>query len=174
MRVLLLIFIVVPITEMWILIEVGSVIGAFNTIALVFLTAILGAALLRQQGLDTLLRVNQRIESGQLPAAEIIEGIMLAVGGALLLTPGFVTDLIGFSCLLPWSRRWLSGLLLKRGVLNTMSPGGGAGFSYQHRSRYHNKNSHKDPLSDKTDKVFESNNKHSSPTTIDGEFTRED
>lgn len=169
MRVLLLIFIIVPITEMWILIEVGSVIGAFNTIALVFLTAILGAALLRQQGLDTLLRVNQRIESGQLPAAEIIEGIMLAVGGALLLTPGFVTDLIGFSCLLPWSRRWLSGLLLKRGVLSMMSSGGAAGFSYQNRSTYHG-----EAQRDSLNGSFEGSKKPSNPTTIDGEFKRED
>lgn len=166
MRVLFLLFIIVPITEMWLLIEVGSVIGAFNTIALVFLTAIIGATLLRQQGLDTLLRVNKRMESGQLPAAEIIEGIMLAVGGALLLTPGFMTDAIGFACLLPWSRRWISRSLVKRGVVNMMSSGGTAGFSYQSRSQQQSDRVQRGP--------FQADDNSHGPTTIDGEFKRED
>ena len=91
MRLFLLLFITIPIIEMWVLIEVGSEIGALNTIFLVFLTAAIGLALLRQQGMNTLLRVNQQMEQGQLPAGDILEGVMLAVGGALLLTPGFIT-----------------------------------------------------------------------------------
>ncbi len=116
MPILLLIFILVPIVEMWLLLEVGAQIGAINTIALVCLTAFLGLTLLRQQGFSTLLRVNQRMEQGQLPATEILEGLVLAVGGALLLTPGFITDGIGFLCLLPPTRRYFIRRLLARGA----------------------------------------------------------
>ncbi len=117
MRFFLLLFILIPIVEMWVLIEVGSEIGALSTIFLVFLTAAIGLALLRQQGVNTLLRVNQRMEQGELPAGEILEGVMLAVGGALLLTPGFITDTIGFACLLPFSRKLLVALLLRQGLV---------------------------------------------------------
>lgn len=114
-------FIVLPIVEMVILIKVGGIIGALNTIGLVLLTAIVGAALLRQQGLATLFKANQRLNSGELPAREVAEGLILAVGGALLLTPGFVTDTIGFLCLLPWTRQWLAGMALKRMVVASSS-----------------------------------------------------
>ena len=114
MGVFLFLFIVMPIVEMVVLIKVGGMIGALNTVGLVLLTAVIGAALLRQQGLSTLLRANQRLNSGELPAREVAEGLILAVGGALLLTPGFVTDGIGFLCLLPGSRHWLAEQALKR------------------------------------------------------------
>ena len=131
MRFLVLLFIAVPIVEMWVLIEVGSSIGALSTIFLVFLTAAVGLALLRQQGMSTLLKVNQRMEQGELPAGEILEGVMLAVGGALLLTPGFITDAIGFCCLLPPTRKALVAILLKQGlVMASYGRGGGASFQY--------------------------------------------
>jgi UPF0716 protein FxsA len=113
----LFLFIVMPIVEMTILIKVGTMIGALNTIGLVLLTAIVGAALLRQQGLATLLKANQRLNSGELPAKEVAEGLILAVGGALLLTPGFVTDTIGFLCLIPGTRHWFAAQALKRMVV---------------------------------------------------------
>lgn len=99
---------------MWVLITVGSHIGAIPTIGLVLLTAVVGLGLLRQQGLSTVLKANQRMQTGQIPAQEMIEGIFLAVGGALLLTPGFVTDAVGFACLIPGIRQWLLGRILKR------------------------------------------------------------
>lgn len=117
MGVFLFLFIVMPIVEMTILIKVGTMIGALNTVGLVLLTAVIGAALLRQQGLSTLLKANQRLNSGELPAQEVAEGLILAVGGALLLTPGFVTDTIGFLCLIPGSRHWLAGQAMKRMVV---------------------------------------------------------
>jgi UPF0716 protein FxsA len=117
MRFLVFLFIGIPIVEMWVLIEVGSAIGALSTIGLVFLTAAVGLALLRQQGINTLLKVNARMERGELPAGEILEGVMLAVGGALLLTPGFITDVIGFCCLLPFTRKALVAILLRQGVI---------------------------------------------------------
>lgn len=124
MGVFLLLFIVMPIVEMAILIKVGGIIGALNTIGLVLLTAVIGAWLLRQQGLATLLKANQRVQSGELPAKEVAEGLILAVGGALLLTPGFVTDTVGFLCLLPGSRHWLANQALKRLVVSGTQAGG--------------------------------------------------
>ena len=114
MRYVFLLFVVVPIIEIMLLIEVGEVIGTLNTAALVVLTAVIGSLMLRQQGLSTILRAQERLGSGQLPINEIVEGILLAVGGALLLTPGFATDAIGFACLLPWTRRLLAAWLVKK------------------------------------------------------------
>jgi len=127
-RFLLLVFIIVPIVEMWLLIQVGGVIGAVPTIAAVLMTAVIGLALLRRQGLSTLLRVNQRMASGELPAEEMLEGIILAVSGALLLTPGFFTDAIGFAGLTPLLRQWLVRRLV--GYVTMFQGGvvGGAGF----------------------------------------------
>ncbi len=105
MRYLLLLFIVMPIVEMWLLITVGREIGAFPTIGLVLLTAAVGFSLLRQQGFATLFRARQKMDAGELPAIEMVEAIILAVCGALLMTPGFVTDVIGFAGLIPGIRR---------------------------------------------------------------------
>ena len=104
-------FIVLPILEMYILIEVGGFIGALNTIGLVLLTALLGLMLLRQQGFRTLLNARNKLMQAELPTEEIVTGIFLAVGGALLLTPGFVTDFIGFMCLLPFTSRFLMSFI---------------------------------------------------------------
>ena len=114
MKYLLPTFIVLPILEMYVLISVGSNIGAFNTILLVLLTALIGLALLRVQGFRTLINARNKLGMAQLPAEEIITGIFLAIGGALLLTPGFITDLFGLLCLVPATRR----LLLKIALTN--------------------------------------------------------
>lgn len=113
MRFLLLAFIVLPIVEMLVLLEVGSYIGAWYTIMLVLLTAVIGGALLRQQGLRTLMQANQKMQTGQMPLSEMGEGLMLAVAGALLLTPGFVTDTIGFLLMTPGIRQLLLAGVLK-------------------------------------------------------------
>lgn len=121
MRFLILVFIIIPILEMWLLIKVGGVIGALPTIVLVFLTAMIGLALLRQQSFSTLLRAQSRMSHGELPASELVEGIFLAAGGALLLTPGFVTDAIGFACLLPGIRQVLIAWGIKQFRLRKMN-----------------------------------------------------
>ena len=110
----LIIFVLVPIVEMWILIEVGGWIGALPTIALVVLTATLGLSLLKRQGLSTLLSARRKMDEGSIPASELVSGVMIAVGGALLLTPGFVTDAIGFALLIPQTRQWLLFKLIDR------------------------------------------------------------
>jgi UPF0716 protein FxsA len=110
----LIIFMLVPIVEMWILIEVGGWIGALPTIALVVLTATLGLSLLKRQGLSTLMSARRKMDEGSIPASELVSGVMIAVGGALLLTPGFVTDAVGFALLIPQTRQWLLFRLIDR------------------------------------------------------------
>ena len=110
----LLLFMLIPIVEMWILIEVGGWIGALPTIGLVVLTATIGLSLLKQQGLSTLLRARRKMDEGAIPASELVSGVMIAVGGALLLTPGFVTDALGFAILIPQTRQWLLFKLIDR------------------------------------------------------------
>lgn len=163
MRFIFLLFIIVPILELWVLIEVGSKIGALPTIFLIFFTAVVGLALLRQQGLSTLLRVNQRMEQGQIPAAEILEGVMLAIGGVLLLTPGFVTDIIGFACLLPPSRKLLVASMLRQGVV--MASYGATAASFQ-----------RGPQAQPTDREPSGSVKidRQGKNTIEGEYHRED
>jgi UPF0716 protein FxsA len=99
------VFLVVPLLEVWLLVAVGGFIGAGWTIFLVVLTAVIGAALVRAQGMSTLARSRELLRRGELPAAELLEGVTLLVAGALLLTPGFFTDAIGFLLLVPPLRR---------------------------------------------------------------------
>ena len=121
MRFLLLLFIVVPIIEMWLLVSVGAEIGALATIGLVLATALIGAGLLRHQGLQTLWSVQRKLAEGQMPAREIFSGIILAVSGALLLTPGFVTDALGFAALVPGLRDQLAVLIMRKMVVGGVS-----------------------------------------------------
>ena len=110
----LLVFFLTPIAEMYLLIEVADIIDAWPTIGLVMLTAIIGVALLKRQGLATLTRGMNRMQQGEVPAREMAEGLLLAVAGALLLTPGFITDTVGFVLLFPPSRMMIASALLKR------------------------------------------------------------
>jgi|TARA_B110000483_G_scaffold219769_1_gene274243 UPF0716 protein FxsA len=121
MRFLLLLFIAMPIIEMWLLISVGAEIGALATIGLVLATALIGAGLLRHQGLQTLWSVQRKLAEGQMPAREIFSGIILAVSGALLLTPGFVTDALGFAALVPGLRDQLAVLIMRKMVVGGVS-----------------------------------------------------
>ena len=113
---LLLLFIAMPIVEIAVLIRVGGAIGLLPTLLIVILTAVIGTNMLRQQGRATLERARSRLGSGEMPASEIVEGLLLLVGGVLLLTPGFVTDVFGFACLVPASRRWLAARLSARSI----------------------------------------------------------
>lgn len=125
MKYLLLLFVLMPIAEMWLLITVGSQIGALPTIGLVLFTAVMGAGLLREQGVATLWKGRQKLQGGELPTTEIAEGIILAVSGALLLTPGFVTDLIGFAGLIPPIRVMVATRIMKNMLVMGSQ---GAGF----------------------------------------------
>lgn len=136
MRFLFLIFIVVPLAEMLLLFEVAERIGGWTTLGLVVLTAVIGIQILKQQGLSALTRANKRLNSGELPAQEMLEGIFLAVGGAFLLTPGFITDTLGFLCLIGPTRRLFVRWLIRSGKLTTWQAGGGQGFYYNNYSEH--------------------------------------
>lgn len=102
---LALLFIVVPIVELMLLIRMGQIVGLLPTLALVVTTGVVGAGLARLEGLKTLWTLQSELAQGRLPAQAIMDGLAILVGGALLLTPGILTDILGFSLLLPRSRR---------------------------------------------------------------------
>ena len=133
MRLLFLLFLIVPIIEMIVLIQVGAWIGVVPTVLLVVFTATLGVWLLRWQGLATWFRLQQRLASGELPGNELLEGAMLLVGGALLLTPGFVTDAVGFVCLIPVLRRPLARRLMRVLLRNVVARSGRGGATSDER-----------------------------------------
>ena len=132
---LFLLFVLIPIIEIGLLIKVGGMIGLLPTLGIVILTAVIGTAMLRQQGLATLQAAQQRMQSGQMPAQQIGEGLLLVVGGALLLTPGFATDAFGFACLFPLSRRWMAAKIGAKtmGNVQIFTPGGQAGPGAAHQ-----------------------------------------
>ena len=104
---LFLIFSLIPVIELALLIKVGSLIGALNTIIIVILTAIIGAWLVRMEGLGVMYRIQKNMQEGIFPAEELINGAMILVAGAMLLTPGFFTDIIGFLMVFPVSREFI-------------------------------------------------------------------
>jgi len=120
--VLVVVFLVIPISEIYLLIEVGGIIGPIPTIFLVVFTAVFGALLIRHQGVSTMLRARQEINQGTVPAMQMLEGAALLVSGALLLTPGFLTDTIGFVLLVPPLRRFLILKLLGGAVPPVITP----------------------------------------------------
>ncbi|OEU76420.1 MAG: membrane protein FxsA [Desulfuromonadales bacterium C00003068] len=110
---LLILFISVPIVEIYVLLEAGELIGLWPTISLIFLTGIAGAYLARTQGSDTAKKIQIALQKGEMPTEELLDGAMILAGGITLLTPGFVTDLIGFSLLLPVTRTLIKELTRK-------------------------------------------------------------
>lgn len=166
--VLLFLFIVVPIVEIALFVQVGGFFGLWPTLALVLVTAIVGASLVRSQGIATLMSVQSRLQKGELPAQQIVEGVMLAVSGVLLLTPGFMTDALGMLVLLPAPRAMLAKQLMSRVKVQGMASGsgfsagfgGGQGFSGQGPFEHHDSDS--------------SNQRPSDGDVFDGEFERKD
>ena len=124
---MLLLFIFLPMVELYLLIMLGSRIGAMPTIGLIVLTGVLGASLARQQGLSVLSRIQKEMASGKPPTQELVEGALIVVGGIVLLTPGIITDLFGFSLLIPSIRKALCRTLTKS---FTKKVGKAAGFSH--------------------------------------------
>lgn len=122
--ILVVLFIAVPIAEISVLIRVAGSIGALNTIAFVVFTAILGAYLVRQQGFSVITKLQEETNAGRVPAMQIAEGVALLFAGAVLLTPGFITDALGFALLFPPFRQTLIAWAISKGV------SGGGRFSY--------------------------------------------
>jgi UPF0716 protein FxsA len=101
---LAVLFTAIPIIELYILIKIGQVIGALPTIAIVLLTGIVGAGLARQQGARVWFEIEMQMQRGVFPADRLIDGLLLVVAGAVLITPGVLTDVFGFAILIPLSR----------------------------------------------------------------------
>jgi len=112
LRIIFLLFITLPLLELWLLIEVGSGIGGLSTIALCLFTAALGGLLIRWQGMSTLIDAQKRMAHGEAPVEYGIHGLMIAFSGLLLFTPGFITDSIGFLLLFPPFRRLIINRML--------------------------------------------------------------
>lgn len=110
---LLILFVIVPVTELYILIEVGKKIGGLTTIGIIILTGIIGAYLVKGQGFMILKKIQSDLNEGIIPGDSLIQGAIILAGGIFLLTPGFVTDIIGFIFLIPVSRRVVKKYLLK-------------------------------------------------------------
>lgn len=155
-----LLFIIVPLVELYFIIVVGEQIGALWTIILVLLTAVIGVNLLRFQGMSTLTRAQKNMAQGQIPAMEMMEGVALAVAGVLLITPGFITDSIGFLCLIPASRQAIIRYLMARATLHTGVAGFRSSQQYQQHTQQRPESSDKD--------------KPKVGRTIEGEYHRED
>jgi UPF0716 protein FxsA len=110
---LLLLFTCIPLVELYLLLQIGSVLGALNTILLVIITGMLGAYLAQQEGLRTLERIRTLMSRGEMPSEPLIDALLILVAGFVLITPGILTDLLGFLMLIPATRapirRWIRG-----------------------------------------------------------------
>lgn len=131
---LFILFAILPIIEIAILINVGEVIGGWNTVLLVILSAFIGAYLVRQQGFSTLMQAQTKMQSGAMPGQEMAEGLLLVIAGVLLVTPGFVTDIMGFLLCLPVTRPIIAKKLLKHLAVKVVTTQQG-GFHQQYSNQ---------------------------------------
>ncbi|MBK8288710.1 MAG: FxsA family protein [Pseudomonadales bacterium] len=153
MRVFLWLFLAMPLIELWFMIRVGSELGALTTLFLLVMAGIIGMNLLRQQSFNTLLRVDQRLQMGEMPAAEILEGFVLTLAAVLLIIPGFITDVLAIPLLIPPLRHWLVKRFLRTAYYQQ--------HYYREQPAYREQHTYR-----------QDNGQHND--IIDGEFRRED
>ncbi|MDA9058602.1 FxsA family protein [Candidatus Thioglobus sp.] len=115
------IFVVVTLAEIYVLVTVGQAIGGLSTVLLVIITAFIGSRLLKLQGWSTMAKAQQSIAEGRTPAVEMFEGVVILVSGVLLLTPGFITDILGLLGLMPWSRSYFINHFLEKNAERVFS-----------------------------------------------------
>lgn len=167
-----LLFFIVPLVEIFLLIQVGSQIGAGLTVLIVIITAAIGVTLLRQQGLRTIMNANQAMQQGQMPAKALFDGFLLAIVGVLLLTPGFLTDTIGFLLLIPGVRSAVLHMVMQQMTVQTFGSTtyyeSGAGMGGD-TDRSQNEQSRTEQS--RTD---QSQSKASPRRTLDGEYWKDD
>ena len=118
---LFLAFTIIPIIEIFLLIEIGSMFGALTAVTLVILTGFLGAFLARMQGLQTLYRIQESLREGKMPSGELLDALLIVIAGLVLLTPGFLTDSAGFLLLIPATRNFIKYWLRRQIELRYMS-----------------------------------------------------
>jgi UPF0716 protein FxsA len=127
---LFLLFLIVPVIEIYLLIKVGSLIGGLATVAVLLLISLLGAYLVRSQGFRIIARIQEELSRGRLPAAQMLDGALVFVGGVLLMTPGFFTDFLGIFFLIPvtrsvikmWLGLWLQARIARGGFVMRRRP----------------------------------------------------
>ncbi len=166
-----------PIIEIVVLIQVGGSIGVAKTLLIIVATAVLGTIMLRQQGLATLSKVQHRLAAGELPAEQLMEGILLLIGGVLLLTPGFVTDAIGFVCLVPYTRALVAKAVARRSSMamwSGMPPGGSTQGGSTQGQQYQKNSSTFDSPGTQTGGQPAGRTGNRSNDVIEGSFSRED
>ena len=117
---LFLLFTIVPAVELFLLMQIGQLIGAAETVLLIVLTGIAGSYMAKREGLSVLRQLQQDAQKGMPPADRMIEGLLVLIGGVLLITPGVLTDVLGFSLIAPWTRRALAPAL-KEAVMGRMA-----------------------------------------------------
>ena len=173
-RVLFALFIIVPIIEITVLMQVGALIGAWPTVAIVIISAWLGAKYVRQQGMATLQSVQTKMAQGEMPSGEIVTGLMLLVAGVLLVTPGFVTDIFGLLLLVPNVRQILASSVQKQ-LKTSQGNAFGAGAQFHSSSftqtsghTYENEVDNSEVYTDKKPIT------HHHGETIDGDFKQKD
>lgn len=177
-RVLFALFIIVPIIEITVLMQVGELIGAWPTVAIVIFSAWLGAKYVRQQGIATLQSVQTKMAQGEMPSSEIVTGVMLLVAGVLLVTPGFVTDIFGLLLLVPKVRQALANTVQKH-IQTSQGNAFGANVHF-HSSTFTQTGNH--TYENETDssevftqqKAFLSEKQDQQGETIEGDFKRKD
>ncbi|WP_034474841.1 FxsA family protein [Aestuariibacter salexigens] len=143
-----------PIVEIALLINVGGIIGGWNTVAIVIVTAFVGAWLVRNEGIATFSKAQQKMATGEMPGQQMAEGLLLLVAGVLLVTPGFITDIIGFLLAMPVTRPLLARQLMQHmavRVVNVHQQGSAQGFYHQQSQDPFQRRSHNHPDGD----VFE-------------------
>ncbi|MCG3865065.1 MULTISPECIES: FxsA family protein [unclassified Photobacterium] len=165
--ILMLLFIAVPMIEIGLFIQVGGFLGFWPTMMLVFITAVVGASLVRSQGLATLMSVQTKMQQGEMPAQEIVEGVLLAVAGVLLLTPGFMTDVLGLCILLPPIRAKMALQLMRRvkvqSNFNQFGGGFSSGFDGQSTGPFSHKNDNGDVFDGEFERKDDQNDNHQNP-----------
>ena len=126
-RILALLFLIVPIVEIYIIIQVGAAVGGWNAIALMILVSIVGAWMVRREGLSLIGRIQSQLNAGSLPTKELVDGLLVVMAGALMLTPGFLTDAFGLFCLFPPTRMIIRTVLIGRFANKVEVAGAGFG-----------------------------------------------
>ncbi|AWB65728.1 membrane protein FxsA [Saccharobesus litoralis] len=180
---LFILFAIMPIIEIALLLEVGEIIGGWTTLGIVILTAFIGAKLVREQGIQTLHSLRTQTASGQLPAQTLVEGLMLLIAGVLLVTPGFVTDAIGFLLTIPVTRKPIAlavyAQIKDKLVVQSNMQGGfhsQQGFhqqDFQHHD-FHQKRQHDLGANPFDRQPKKGSNPSQQGDIIDGEFERKD
>jgi len=147
----LIIFVIIPMLEIMVFMQVGREVGFFTTLFLAFLTAIIGGAIVRHQGMQTIVSMRTAMDRGKIPLSEIFDGFCLVAAGAMLITPGFVTDTLGFSLLIPPVRTLLREVIRKH---TNWYAEGEAGQRYRNHST-HSGNAHSSPFADPHGDIIE-------------------